>query len=203
MNFTLTFGTLLPAAVGLSLVASNLVPLMVGPAFVDAVIALTPRLATAAVMGGMRAQHFNYSFQLGRKTRYLIFLLTTTAVLNVGLNVLLIPRYGEFGCAMALVFALAASLVLAVVLSPRAFPMPIPLKASCQVVLASLLMAGALMAVSPLKGPLGLIVQIAVGAAVYAASLIAVNLMGVRRQIPFAFKEISGAVQIWRRSSSG
>jgi O-antigen/teichoic acid export membrane protein len=203
MNFTLTFGTLLPAAVGLSLVAPNLVPLMVGPAFVDAVIALTPWLATAAVLGGIRAQYFDYSFQLGRKTGYLIFILTTTVVLNVGLNVSLIPRYGEFGCAMALVFALALSLALALVLSPRAFPMPIPLKASCQVVLASLLMAGAMTAVSPLRGSLGLIVQIAVGAAVYAASLIAVNFMGVRSQLPFAIKEISGAVQRWRRSSSG
>jgi hypothetical protein len=88
-------------------------------------------------------------------------------------------------------------------LSPRAFPMPIPLKASCQVVLASLLMAGAMMAVSPLGGPLGSMVQIAVGAVVYMASLIAVNLMGVRSQIPFAIKEISGAVQRWRRLSSG
>jgi O-antigen/teichoic acid export membrane protein len=184
-------------------VAPNLVPLMVGSAFVDAVIALTPWLALAAVLGGMRAQYFDHSFQLGQKTGYLIFILTSTTLLNVGLNVVLIPRYGEFGCAMALVFSLTPSLALGLLLSRRAFRMPIPFKASGQVIFASLLMAAAIIAASPLAGGVGLAIQVLVGGIVYAAALVAVNFMGMRSQIPWSLKDAPAAIQKWRRLSAG
>jgi hypothetical protein len=100
MNFTSMLRILLPAGLGLSLAAPNFVSPIVGPAFFDVVIALAPWLAAVAVIGGIRAQYFDYWFRLGRKTGYLMFILTITAVVNVGLNVTLILRYGEFGCAM-------------------------------------------------------------------------------------------------------
>jgi len=106
VNFTLLFAILLPAALGISLVAPNLMPLLVGQDFVDSVIVLTPWMAASAVLGGLRAQYFDYSFQLGQKTTYLVFILATALILNIGLNIVLIPPYGDEGAAMALVFAL-------------------------------------------------------------------------------------------------
>jgi O-antigen/teichoic acid export membrane protein len=173
----------LPAATGLTLIAPNLAPLLVGHDFVDSVIVLTPWMAAGAVLGAMRAQYFDFAFQLGRKTGYLVLILSLTAVLNVALNALLIPRYGEEGSAMALVFALVPSLTLAAILGRRVQPMPVPPKTTCQIIFAALVMAASITLVSRLHGLQGLVVQILVGVIVYAATLVAVNVLGIRSQV--------------------
>jgi O-antigen/teichoic acid export membrane protein len=171
INFTLMQRTLLPAGFGLSLAAPNFVLPIVGPAFFDAVIALAPWLAAVAVM-----QYFDYWFRLERKTGYLMFILTTTAVVNVGLNVMLILRYGEFGCAMGAFLRSCPIFGARAGAGPaRIPPCRFRLKESGQLVFATLLMAAAMLAASPLPRRLGLAVKIAVGDTVYMASLVAVN----------------------------
>jgi O-antigen/teichoic acid export membrane protein len=191
-NLALLLGVLLPAAIGLVLVSPNLAPLLVGRDFVEAVIVLTPWLAGTAVISSIRSYYVDYAFQFGGKTSYLALTHAAVAVLNLGLNLVLIPLRGELGAAMAQLFAVAPSLVLAVVLSRRAFVVPLPLKVSGQVILASGFMAAALLAVANLHGVAGLVAQVAVGAVVYAAALIALNFMGIRSQIRQRATAIAG-----------
>jgi O-antigen/teichoic acid export membrane protein len=194
-NYALLLGTLLPAAIGLTLIAPNLAPLLVGHEFVDSVIVLTPWMAAGAVLAGMRAQYFDFAFQLGHKTGYLVLILSSTAILNVVLNALLIPRYGEEGSAMALVFALVPSLTLAVTLGRRAQPMPIPLKITAQIVLASLVMTASLIVVSQVHGFQGLIMQLLVGVTAYAATLVAVDVLGIRAHIAPLVREFTRSMR--------
>lgn len=195
-NFALLFGLLLPAAVGLSLVTRDLAPLIVGHDFVDEVVVLTPWMSAAAVLGCMRAQYFDFLFQLGRKTGYLTVILSITTVLNVGLNVLLIPRYGAEGAAIALVLSLVPSLLLAVVLSPQAVRARVPFKVAGQITCACLTMAIAVAAVPRLHGLAGLVAQIFLGTVAYGGALIALDLMGIRRHMRQRIARVGSVVGI-------
>jgi O-antigen/teichoic acid export membrane protein len=194
-NFALLLGTLLPAGIGLILIAPNLAPFLVGRDFVDSVIALTPWMAAGAVLSGMRAQYFDFAFQLGQRTGYLVVILATTTVLNVALSALLISRFGEKGPAMALVFAIVPSLLLAVILGRRAVRMPIPSKITCQILFASIVMAASIMSLSRLHGVYALIAQIVVGMSVYSATLVAMDLLGIRGQMPRLIKQIGESLR--------
>jgi O-antigen/teichoic acid export membrane protein len=182
-NFTLLFGTVLPSAVALSLIAPGLMPFFVGREFVSSVIELTPWMGVAAVLASMRAQYFDYSFQLAQKTGYLVFILASTVIINIGLNFWLIPRYRELGATMALVFSLVPSLLLAMVLGRRALPMPVPLRGGAQIIAATLVMACALVALSDLRGITGLLFQTLLGTLAYAAVVIGLDVMGVRGKL--------------------
>ena len=96
---------------------------------------------------------------------------------------------------MAFVFAVVPSFVLAVIFGRRAQPMPIPAKSTCQIVFASLVMAASIMLVSRLHGLQGLIVQILVGVGVYATTLIAVNILGIRSHLAPFIRELGKSMR--------
>jgi O-antigen/teichoic acid export membrane protein len=196
-NFTLLISILVPMTIGLSLTVRNLAPLLVGHDFVEAVIDLMPWMAAGAAISCIRGYYVDFSFQFGHKTGYLVSVLATVAVLNVGFNLLLIPRYGETGSAIAYVLALVPSLALALALSRRAYHVPVPVKAICKVAFASAVMAGALVALSPLSGIAGLAAQITAGGIVYGAVLVAVDLMSIRRHLRRWFREAIKSIAGW------
>jgi hypothetical protein len=96
---------------------------------------------------------------------------------------------------MALVFAIVPSLLLAVILGRRAVPMPIPPKITCQILFASIVMAGSIMSLSWLHGVYGLVAQIVVGMSVYSATLVAMDLLGIRGQMPRLINQIGESLR--------
>jgi len=63
-------------------------------------------------------------------------------ILNIGLNLWLIPVYGLMGAVWSTVIAYAVGLIVALVMGRRYFPIPIPVKAFFQISFACLVMAG-------------------------------------------------------------
>jgi O-antigen/teichoic acid export membrane protein len=179
-NFTLLISVLVPSAVGVSMIVRDLAPLLVGREFVGAVIEITPWMAVGTTIGSIRGFYFDLSFHYGHRTGRLVWVFATVAVLNAGFNFLLIPSYGELGAAMAFTFALAPSLIMASMMARHSYAMPVPLAAICQVALASVVMAGALMALSSFSGPAGLALRVVVGVVVYLAALISLDFVGLR-----------------------
>ena len=66
--------------------------------------------------------------QLGKRTRVLIAVSALGAVTNVGLNVLLIPRLGIPGAALATLLAYVVSTTLVFITAQRAYPVPYPVR---------------------------------------------------------------------------
>lgn len=99
-TFVLILGSL-----GLSMVAENLVKLLSPPEFSEAA-RIIPIVALSYVFLGL-----NYFFHAGihieKKTKYLAFVLGGSAVLNLVLNYLLIPRYQAMGAAWATLLSFA------------------------------------------------------------------------------------------------
>ena len=84
----------LPAAAGLALVAQPLATLMVGPALRHDAARVTPWIALSGLFYGFTSQYLNTAFTLGRRTVRQLFAIGIPALANLGLTLLLIPRYG-------------------------------------------------------------------------------------------------------------
>ncbi len=100
------------------------------------------------------------------KTEMTIF--ATTAAVNVGLNILIIPRYGIVGAGVVTAFAEGLTLVLGLIVVNR-IGVPLSLRPIWRPLLASLLMGAVLLS---LRTNHGLILQLAVGAVSYLLALI-------------------------------
>jgi O-antigen/teichoic acid export membrane protein len=182
-TWILLFGLVLPASVGLTLVVPNLAAVLVDPAYVPAVVELTPWVAAAALLGSLRTFFFERSLLLANRTRAQVWVMFGAAVTTVGLNYVLIPRYGYLGAAMAVSAGSAVSLVHAIVASRIVFPMPVPAGATAKILAATAVMAAALFGLSERTGTLALGAQLVVGVSAYAATALATDLMGLRRRV--------------------
>ncbi len=94
--------------------AQDLTKLMLGPAVAVPAAAVMPAIAVAVTFSGMRAFCFDVALHLRHATRLHVTTTAMMAVLNLGLNLLLIPRYGASGAAVAsaTAFTLGAGLSL-------------------------------------------------------------------------------------------
>ena len=83
---------------------------------------IVPIIATAFVINGFYFTFSNVFFL--EKTKYLPFLSITGAIVNVGLNLYLIPRHGIFGAAVASLLTKIIFTVITYLVSQRLFKIP-------------------------------------------------------------------------------
>lgn len=119
---TYVFGAFLFCGTALAVLARELVVLMTDPRYHQAV-AIVPVVALAYVLHG--------AFLLGsvgigvtKSARYYPLVTAVSAAVNVGANLLLIPRFGPLGAAWATVASYAAMAGLGIFLSQRLWPVP-------------------------------------------------------------------------------
>jgi O-antigen/teichoic acid export membrane protein len=184
-NFALLLGLVLPAGVGLGLLAPSFARVLINPAYYEAVVHTTPWLSVCAVLMVVRSLYVDSAFQLGRRTSLLAQVTALGALVNVTLAVALIPRWGELGAAIAMTCAAAVSLVYSSLLAARTYPMPIPLRATLAIVLATCCMAAAIMAAPASAGPAGLLLEVGLGAFVYAGALALLERLGLLPETAF------------------
>lgn len=193
-NFVLLLAVGLPATVGFGLLAPNLAGVLVGSAFSGAAAGLMPWIAAATLLAGLKAYYVDLSFQLSKKTRLQVLVALAAAVTNLLLNLWLIPRFGLYGAAYATLAAYAAALVGGWWLGNRTFPLPLPLAETAKVAAATLVMALALLPTRPLTGAPALALQVGLGAAVYLAALLLLNVSGSRRHMARLFGRVKAYV---------
>jgi O-antigen/teichoic acid export membrane protein len=93
---------ILPLVLGLGLFAPEIVRLLVTPDYYASADVIAP-LALATVLTGMTM--FAPGLSIARRTRLIAIVVIATSALNVFFNVLLIPRFGVPGAAMATVLS--------------------------------------------------------------------------------------------------
>lgn len=179
-NFSILFGIVVPAAVGIVALSDNLAHLIVGPAYWQSVVLLAPWLAAAAVVSTMRAFYFDIAFQLGHKTSPLIWTMLIAVAVNVVLDFLLIPNFGEVGAAMGSLGALFVSLIVAAIAGRHIYRLPIPFADAAKIIASALLMFLVLRQSLEFKGPLALACQIGSGMVVYLGGVLALNVLDGR-----------------------
>lgn len=169
-----------PAAVGLALVARPLAEAMVGPGLRAETTALMPWIAAAACCNGFATHYFSEAFQLGERTGQRAALMLVPATLNIALCVLLLPRLGLVGAAVAGVAAAAASVALLSAFGRRIVDLGWPLDACVKTALAAGAMVPVVLALPATGGWSEVFAKAGAGVMVYAAFAICLDIGGLR-----------------------
>ena len=107
--------TALPMATIMAASAPLIGRLLFGVAFRDAAALLIPWIIAATLIQGITSYYYSYCFTLAKRTVANAVIVGVAAVLNIALNLLLIPLFGALGAAYAtlasFVFVLAVTLV--------------------------------------------------------------------------------------------
>jgi O-antigen/teichoic acid export membrane protein len=181
-NSTLLLVSMAPVSLGVALTAKGIAITLVGSQYTEAVYTLTPWMAASAFFTSIRACYFDHAFQLGHRPFLLIRVLAVSAVVSVGLAYWLVPRMGPEGAAIAITASAVMSCVLAWVEGTAAFPLPLPIAATARIFLACGVMTLAVLTVG--RGTqVYFVMQVVVGVFAYSASLVALNLFGLRDRV--------------------
>lgn len=179
-NASLLMAIGLPCVVGLMLLSPGISGCFLGESFRGAAASIMPLVALGTFLSGFKAYHFDAAFQFAHRTIYQVWIVLAVAVVNVLLNLIAIPRWGINGSAVASVIAYLISIVLTIHFGRRHFTLPFPIGSAVRVAGAAGVMALLLI---PLRGytsrPM-VVGEIAAAAAVYGATLIAADFLGLR-----------------------
>jgi O-antigen/teichoic acid export membrane protein len=174
-NGTLLLAVLAPAAIGMALTAPSIAATLVGPHYVATVAALPPWMAAGALFAGFRAHYLDHAFQLGRRPLGQIWVTAGGVLVTLTLDVLLIPRLGPIGAAIAVAIGAVTSMIHAGWAGRAAYDLPLPLRAAWRIAAACIAMGAGVLLV-----PASLGFQLAAGSLTYAAAAIALDIMGLR-----------------------
>jgi len=170
-----------PAAAGLALVSGDAARLLIGAELASQAAAVIPFIALSGLMNGVMTFYFHEAYVLGRRPRAMAAIMAAAAVLNLVLNLVLTPRFGLTGAALATVIAYAAALAVCAIHGRSAFVLPVPVKAWTGAAAATGVMAAALILIpAPPAALAALLVKIACGGAVYGAAALAFDVAGCR-----------------------
>ena len=138
-------------------------------------------------MNGFISYYAQRAFMLSKNTGVLALTMIAPVLLNVGLNIYLIPLHGLKGAIWATVASYGLGLVLSLIVARRYFPLPLPLKALLQTGFASAVMAGVVLSlpasINALPDPAELLIKAGVGVAVYGFVAFAINAANCRELI--------------------
>lgn len=178
----------LPVATGLAIVAEPLSTLMIGEDLREDARTIIPWIAFSAILNGMAIVFFAESFQLSQKTKRRALLMIAPVLINIVLNIVLIPKYGLIGAVMATGFCYGLACFLLAWTGRRLVHMPIPVLDAMKVIAACLFMAPVAL-VSSRYGPLiDLCLMSASGVIIYFTVTFVLNACNIRGGLEYCRK---------------
>ena len=180
-NFVLLLGVVAPATVGIIDLSKSLAGIMVGPSYVDAVVAFTPWIAVGTAFSSIRAFYIDTAFQLASRNGYLVVSMAATVVFNAGIDILLVPKFSGMGAAIGFCAASCLGFVITTAASLRVFRLPFPVRDTLKIAFCTALMSVALHELRDVAHVSNVFVGVLAGGLVYAGALIAFDVRGLRQ----------------------
>lgn len=140
-NFSYLMIFAVPATIGLVLLSPEISKIFLGGAFQDAGKVVIPWIAFAVALSGIRSYHFDLAFQLGNRTSGQVWVLAWAAILNLILNLLLIPKFGIIGAAYSTVSSFIIAIIISINLGRKSFNIPVLPNEWQKILIASIIMA--------------------------------------------------------------
>jgi len=162
----------LPATVGLSVLARPIIDFLVAQQYYEG-YKIVPLVAFGFFLNGV-AYSFALPFCCVKKTYIYSIMAMVAASLNVGLNFLLIPKYGYMAAAFTTLLSYSVYFLLTIIISRRFLVWGFPFKALIKIIFASAAMGiGTYFIGTNLTFPvlINLIAAIATGLVIYFAAL--------------------------------
>jgi len=172
----------MPAATGIALIAEP-AGFILGESVRAGAVKIMPWIAFAGVMNGMISYYAQRAFMLSGKTHMFVWSMVPPVIINIGLNLWLIPRYGLMGAVWSTVIAYAIGLAISLIIGRRYFPIPIPVKAFFQISFACLVMAGVVSSIPIPQGTMDIVeilIKAIVGMTVYGLLCFTTDTAGCR-----------------------
>lgn len=182
-NLNVLLAVALPLVVGISLIASNFAYVFVSQDYASGVAAIIPWVAISVLLFSVKIGYADLAFQLTKSTLGQVWVTSSAALINIILNVLMIPPFGIMGAAYSTAIAYAVSLLLSLFLGTKLFPLPKPDTGTIRIVLSTAGMAACLIPIYPFVGIKWLALQVSLAAAVYCGLLLAQNVLSSRTLI--------------------
>lgn len=180
-SFAIRFGLGAPCALGIALVSANLCEILIGPEMRPTAIQIAPWIALGGFLAGM-SDYFSDAFMLTRKVVERAILLAIPAILNIGLNIILLPKIGLKGAIISTIAAFMCGLILLAIRSRKHIKLPIPMDQIIKIAICCAFMALMVKIIPDYSGFLGLLTKSIIGAISYLIAAISLNLANSREQ---------------------
>lgn len=181
-QFELLLAATLPVALVFAMLAPAVV-IVLGGDFRAEGARLLPWVAFATALHGFQSAYLSLAFALPQKPTRQAGIVALGALLNVGLNFYLIPRYGLVGAALATVAAYLLIVVLSFLTGRRLYPLPLPLAEGGRVLLALAIFGLVLYPVLNAPFSLAVVLHLLAAGVAYVCVLLALNVAGAREGI--------------------
>jgi O-antigen/teichoic acid export membrane protein len=188
----------IPAAFGLSILARPVLQILTTPEFVPGVT-IVPYVASGAIIVVFHPI-CEYIILLAKKTRVMVVLLSISAVLNIILNIALIPPLDILGAAVATLITYTVLGTSTLLVSRRYLKFPISLGFILKSIISSGLMTLCIWLIKP-ESILMVIVSIVAGTIIYFGILFALRGLS-RSEISFFLSYVTGMVRKMRGNKS-
>ena len=186
-----------PAAVGIALVSKD-ASFVLGEGVREGAISVMPWIAFAGLINGYMTYYIHRAFMLSGQTHKFVWALVLPVILNLGLNLILIPKMGLMGAVWSTIAAYVLAIILATILARQDFPLPLPVRAAAEIFASSAAMAGAVILL-PLDGftPgfLTLTIKASVGVTVYLIACWIINAADCRHVIADIYEKLTKFVK--------
>jgi O-antigen/teichoic acid export membrane protein len=182
-SLELLAAVIIPAAVGLAIIAPHIANLVLGPAFRGLATVTIPITAAVVLVQVYTYQYLHVSFLLSNRNRFYLINTCLTLTANIVFACLLISAFGSVGAAWARLAAESLGCVAAIALTRRSFPIPLTFPRLPAVLLASAAMAAAVKALEAvLDAPDAVVLAVVVptGILVYSLICLFANVAGAR-----------------------
>jgi O-antigen/teichoic acid export membrane protein len=170
----------LPACAGLIMVSPALSELLIGENLRSRSLSLIPVIAIGALMSGLMTYYSLQAFILAKKTKTLNLVILVPALVNIGLNLVLIPLQGLMGAAIATLVSFFIGFVISIIWGRRFIKLPLALPSLVKSSTGCLVMVGVLMLLPRPGGAIELLLLASVGALIYGIMGLITDLLGMR-----------------------
>jgi O-antigen/teichoic acid export membrane protein len=179
-NGTALMALTLPAAAGIILANQHLANVLVGAAFRAQAVAIMPWIAVSGFLAGLQLHYFAHAFHLAGRTEMFVVSNAPAALLNLVLNIVLLPRIGVMGAVYATVVSYAVAATSSALIGRRLFRMQHPWRPALRIAGATAFMVVVVRLAGFPATELGLAQLVVVGALSYVLGAILLDVGGVR-----------------------
>ncbi len=186
-NARLIFALAVPAAVGIAALAAPIAEVVFGARFRGGAEAIIILIAFATLAAGLRTYYFDQAFELAFETRPQALISAISVGALMVLCLVLVPRMGAAGAALASLLCSLLWLVLSIVWGRRVLSMPVPVASWLKTAVAAAGMALAIALVPNRSEWTGLATGIILGGFVYVLLSVLMRLDVLRSRFPARF----------------
>lgn len=188
--FLILLGLLLPSYFGLLAVSHDFMPLLIGDAYLAESLRLLPSMGILLVLNAIYLFHTSLAFQLAKQTYKPILVVGVAALLNIVLNLILIPIYQVEGAVMASLVAYVVCIIYGNFLGAKAFKLPVLWLELIKIIAAAGLMLMVLSYLTIGYGWVEGLIRILVGILVYSSAIYLLNVANIRYYLLNFFKSL-------------